>query len=276
MDPKGLVKDKSTFSSFSSIVLAIVTVVMMFLDKFVKDLVPDHFECFEKLYHIVGILRMGAEDAVRPADTLRVLITDRMEMCKRLYGQHVKPKGHHMFHIIDGMKWVGRLLSCFVTERKHRQIKQCAVHVFRNFEHTVLNDVVNQSFEQVLDGHDVYAEEFLISPAAVTLSTIAFRAANRCVTRIGLIAAGDLVINSAGDVGMVIKVFQRVCDDLILLEVDAFPTIGGDVSRRSADRKYRDFFESKSIIDVLIWYYDSPAIVRFSVPSALLYRRVRC
>ena len=55
----------------------------------------------------------------------------------------VKPKGHHQFHIIDGMLWVGKLLSCFVTERKHKMIKRCALYIFRNLEHTVLRDVVN-------------------------------------------------------------------------------------------------------------------------------------
>ena len=83
---------------------------------------------------------------------------------------------------------------------------------------------------------------------------------------------GDVVITDIGNVGMVVKVFQRVYDGLGLLEVDAYPCVGGDVTVRATDRQYRDFFESKSIVDVLIWYYDSPGIVRFSLPAALLYR----
>ena len=251
-----------------------VAVVMMLLEKLVKDVIPSHFEAFEKLFHIVGILRLGAEDAMQHLDALHILISDHLAACVKLYGDYVKPKGHHMFHVVDGMRWVGRLLSCFVTERKHRMIKQCAVNVYRNFEHTVLTDVVNQSIEQVLAGHDVYTAEFLISPKDVTRSSITLRAANRCVTRIGLIAAGDLVINNAGDVARVVKVFQRVCDDLIFLEVDACPCIDGDISCRPASREYRDFFVSKSIIDVLIWYFDSPGIIRFSIPAALLYQGV--
>ena len=273
LDAKRL-KKGATIASFSSTILTIVTVVMMFLEKFVKECLPDHFDAFQMLYHIVGILRMGAEDAMRHVETLKILIADHMAACVRLYGTYVKPKGHHMFHIVEGMLWVGRLLSCFVTERKHREIKQCSVNVYRHFEHTVLSDVVTQAFEQILDGHDVYTEEFLICPKEVTLSFIAFRAANRCVTRVGIISAGDLIINAVGDVGKVVKVFQRVCDDLIFLEVDAYPCVDGQVSCRSIDRQYRDFFVSKSIIDVLIWYFDSPAIIRFSVPAALLYQSV--
>ena len=264
---------RNTFVSFSSTILTVVTVIMMFLEKFsLEELVPEHVDAFNQLYHIVGILRMGPEDAMKHTKTLRTLMRKYLDTCVRLYGQYTKPKGHHMFHIVDGMLWIGRLLSCFVTERKHRIVKQCSVHVYRHFEHTVLTDVVNQSMEQILEGHDLYKEEFLIAPKTVTLSAVPFRVATRCVTRVGLIANGDLVIDKTGDVGMVVRVFQRVSDSLIFLEVDAYPCVGGNISCRATDRAYKDFFVSTTIVEQLIWYFDSPGIVRFSIPAPLLYQ----
>ena len=274
LDPARM-KD-TTIASFSSIILSVVIVMMMYLEKFFEDVqeCSRHFTCFQTLFHIVGILRMGPESAMQHTETLRTLIASHLELCVALYGEYIKPKGHHLFHVVDGALWIGRLLSCFVTERKHRMVKQCAVNVFRHFEHTVLIDVVNQSIEQVLSGHDLYDAEFLISPKAVVLSSIGFRVANRCVIRVGMVAAGDLVITNTGDVGKIVKVFQRVSDDLVLLEVDAYPSINGDTACRSTSRQYHDFFESKSIVDTLIWYFDSPGIIRFSIPAALLYAQV--
>jgi len=58
----------------------------------------------------------------------------------------------------------------------------------------------------------------------------------------------------------------------VFLEVDAYPCIEGETTLRDTDKRYLDFFESAAIIDVLIWYFHSPSIVRFSVPPALLYQ----
>ena len=263
-----------TIASFSSPILTMIIVLMLFLEVRVKDaILPAHTAAFKILFEIVGILRLGAVDAVRHSGALQTLIEQHIDACVQLYGDKVKPKAHHMLHIVEAMLWVGRLLSCFVTERKHRQLKQIAVHIYRHFEHTVLTDVLNQSIQQVLSGHDIYTEEFLICPKNTTLSAIAFRVARRYIGRVGEISAGDLVIDNRAHVGKVVGIYQRVSDGLVFLKVDAYPCIGGDVAWRATDRQYPDFFESTAIIDVLIWYYDSPSIVRFSVPPALLHRR---
>ena len=158
-------------ASLSSTILTIAPVLFLFLQKFVQDTMPAHFAAFQLLWHIIGILRMGPEDSMKLCDTLLTLMSDYLEACTNLYGAYVKPKAHHMFHIVDGMLWLGRLLSCFVTERKHREIKAASLHVFRHLEHTVLRDVINKSMEQILDGHDLYTKEFLVNPTAVTLGT---------------------------------------------------------------------------------------------------------
>ena len=67
---------------------------------------------------------MGAEDAVQHADTLLVLIAEHLRLIMKLYGNEAKPKAHHLFHVVDGMVHLHRLLSCFVTERKHKPIKR--------------------------------------------------------------------------------------------------------------------------------------------------------
>ena len=85
-------------------------VMYLFLENFVGGNLGEHFEAFQKLWHIVGLLRMGAEDAVQHADTLLVLIAEHLRLITKLYGQQAKPKAHHLFHVVDGMLPLGRLL----------------------------------------------------------------------------------------------------------------------------------------------------------------------
>ena len=264
---------QTTIASFSSVILMMVPVLFLFLEKFVADSIPEHFEAFKILHLIIGILRMGPQDAMQHVETLRTLFANHLDAVVELYGDYVKPKAHHAFHIVDGMEWLGVLLSCFVTERKHRAIKRAALHVFRHLEHTVLHDVVNQSVQQILDGHDLYAANFLINPSSVTLQATTFRRAPRGVCRIGEVGRGDLVINDAGDVGSIVCLWQVVATDLMFAEVDLYPCIGDDIRVRATTRSKRDYFKSDTLVDVLVWYVDSPGIIRTFVPPKLLFAR---
>ena len=261
-----------SISSFSSIMLTMVAVLHLFLDVFAKTLIPAEFEAFTKLYHIIGILQMGPEDAMPHVATLRKLIAQHLEMYCRLYEDHVKPKMHHIFHIPDGMEWLGKLLSCFVTERKHKMIKRAALYVFRHIEHTVLTDVVNTTFEQIISGHDLYTDAFLVTPRDCNIGGIHFRTSRAACLRIGHVSVGDLVIRSDALVGRVVKFWQRASDNFIALEVDAYACVNDDIRFVSTAQTTREFFDHKSIVDSLIWFEDSPALLRIAVPPALLYR----
>jgi hypothetical protein len=263
---------KNTIASFSSIMLTMVMVLHFFVDTFVAALIPEEFEAFTKLQHIIAILSMGPEDAMRHIDTLRQLISEHLELYCRLYDVNVKPKMHHMFHIPDGMEFVGKLLSCFVTERKHKTIKKAALYVFRHIEHTVLIDVVNTTFQQIIGGHDLYMDIFLLTPRDCQIGGIHFRSSRAVCLRIGHVAIGDLVIRSDGLVGCVVKVWQRAHDNHVALEVDVYPCVNNDIRFVSTAQSKRDFFDHQSLVDTLLWMEESPALLRIAVPPALLYR----
>ena len=180
--------------------------------------------------------------------------------------------------IICSMSWMAwcTFADCFrvlVTERKHKLIKSSALWVFRHLEHSVLHDVLNKSIVQILDGHDLYKGAFLVAPVkSIELASVVFRRSRKCVLRIGLFSAGDLIINDDGDVAKVLSVFQQCIDDEVLLEVDVYPSINGDTRCRATDRSHRRVFKASSMIDVLIWYEDSPNIIRCAIPPVLLYK----
>ena len=104
----------------------------------------------------------------------------------------IKPKLHHMHHILDAMDWIGKCLFCFVTERRHRDIKGIALHVFRNVEHAVVVDVVNQMCEQIASGYDLFQPMLLVEPHACKLQPDV-RTSTRAVVHCGALAKKDIV-----------------------------------------------------------------------------------
>ncbi len=159
----------TTIASFASIVLSMVPILVLFIRKFdIREVLPSQVECFEQLHIIIGLFRLGAEGAVRHADQLRARIAHFHALFANVWPVYARPKLHHLHHVLDGMAFIGKLLSCFVTERKHRETKMRALHVFRHMEHTVVRDMVHSQCEQFKDGIDLFRDMFLVRP---TLNT---------------------------------------------------------------------------------------------------------
>ena len=134
LSKKRIGKKLKTLQSFSGAMLTIVTIMAAYLMDNVQDpghALYDHMKCFVKLAMIINILQMGPDGAVPYVGMLRRLINQHAEDFARLYPKHRKPKWHHLFHIADGIEFLNKLLSCFVTERKHRMAKRAALHIFR-------------------------------------------------------------------------------------------------------------------------------------------------
>ena len=134
-------------------------------------------------------------------------------------------------------------------------------------EHTVLCDVVNKCFQQVTEGHDLYSASFLVRPRGCG----GFRQSRAAVLLISETTAGDIVVNDAGVIGMVIAFWQHPTDVSIYAEVDAYECLANDARVRSQARTHRVFFDSRTIIDACVWYTVSPTVIRVSVPPALLF-----
>ena len=106
-----------------------VLLIYLFLEHFLRndpayaDVLRMHY-----LFHIIlGVLSTGPAEAPHHTDKLRLLIVEPHTLFARL-STSLKPKLHQFHHIIDGIEWLGKSLSCFVTERKHRIVKDSALH----------------------------------------------------------------------------------------------------------------------------------------------------
>ena len=113
-----------SLTSFSSIVLSIVPILVLFIDRCCKrdPELADIVRWCDLMHVLLGVLSTGPDEAPHYAAKLRQLAAEFHELLC-LLSTSWKPKLHHMHHIIDGIEWLGKSLSCFVTERKHRTIK---------------------------------------------------------------------------------------------------------------------------------------------------------
>ena len=149
-------------------------------------------------------------------------------------------------------------------------IKRSALYIFRNLEHTVLLDVVNQTFQQVVDGGDVYRAKFLLNEKAVALGDNRFQKAREAILDIGDVSAGDLVIDMDGVVGKVVSFWKKQDHPAVFVVLDAYRCVNSDIKIQATDGSTRRFVDSDTIVDVLFWCDISPGIIRVAIPSALV------
>ena len=109
--------------------------------------------------------------------------------------------------------------------------------MFRHIEHTVLHDLVNQTFQQAQDGGDLYRTHFLIHGQGTSLAGQAFHQSRSAMLKIGHISAGDLVIDTNGVVGKLIKCWQKVDSPEIILELDTYRCVNNDAKIHSMTQR---------------------------------------
>ena len=184
-------------------------IVHAFLTDVVEPLgmLHDHIECFRLLVLIVQIFSLGPSGATRHLARAQQAIIDHGELYVSLYPNAVKPKFHHLLHICENVQTLGALLSCFPTERKHRVVKSRALHVFRNFEHTVLRDLVNEQLEK-LGEETQYAEVCLVQPQSVKVNGDELSKSTIAHLPCGGVHAGDLVFCTDGLVHQVVGFWE--------------------------------------------------------------------
>ena len=124
-------------------------------------------DSFRVLAALIDHLTLGAEAAMAKIDTIEALVSSHHNLFARCYLSHLKPKAHNMLHLTQNMMHIGRLMSCFVTERKHRSVKAAALHTFRHMEKTVLQDLCNRTVEQMRADDCLYKESYLIGGKSV-------------------------------------------------------------------------------------------------------------
>jgi hypothetical protein len=196
--------DGKNFNSFASYMLNLMPIVLAFLLDCVQpqDIMHSHIKCYQLLVDIVGLLTSGADYAVQHMDLLATLIQEHHDLYKELYpGCAIKPKWHHMIHLPSLYKRLNKVISCFVTERKHKAVKGAALFVFRNLEHTVMASVINEQCEQAKVGHSLFLKHFLVHPSDIDVLGVCLKRSSNALLECGILAAGDVVYILGGVLG---------------------------------------------------------------------------
>ena len=102
-----------------------------------------HRKLFAKLWHVLDICCLGSEAAAEHVVELHLTIEQHADLYKDLYPEYIKPKFHHALHLAEHIRFVGKLLSCWVTERKHRAVKAAAHWNFRTPERSTTRTLLN-------------------------------------------------------------------------------------------------------------------------------------
>ena len=208
---------------------------------------------------------------------LHILFTSVIKLHREafiaVYGEdELKPKSHQMFHVPDQIVHLGKCLSCFVTERKHKEVKKIAVNVFRHFESTTLKNMLNNQVQYMVSGHDLFEQQFLskVKLHEVRYDQRTFQISKgSAVCHVGEIFVNDVVFLSSGVV-MEVVAFWREAGSDIVVEGKALHAVDGDPSVRSKRNFTVVFQRISDIVDVCICFYPQADLIKISVPPHAL------
>lgn len=263
----------TTLTSFAGTCLTIVSILYLFMCQYCADRpgLADLFDCVQMLFTICGILSAGPDKPFELLAELKVLIPKLHAKYVFLF-DHLKPKLHHMQHIIDMLEWCHKCLSCFVTERKHRVVKDAALHVMRFMEHTVLLDVVNQMCEQMTNGHDIFQKMFLVEPRECKLQTDILTS-KRAILECGAVRSNDIVMFEDCACGRVLAFF--LMSEALFVEVALMQPVNNDISLRDDTRLDVRFIECRLVVDSCMWHSTEQAgIIKVCVPPILTFKSI--
>ena len=222
-DPSRTLADQMRTPSASDHI-TMVSIMDAFLEDAVRPtgMLSMQTDSFRVLAALIDHLTLGAEAAMAKIDSIEALVSSHHNLFARCYLSHLKPKAHNMLHLTQNMMHIGRLMSCFVTERKHRSVKAAALHTFRHMEKTVLQDLCNRTVEQMRADDCLYKESYLIGGKSVA-GNDNVRTSLRANLVCGQITATDIVRLKSEEFARGSCFFER--DNNIIVQVEKLPKL---------------------------------------------------
>lgn len=225
-----------------------------------------HCECFGLLNRIVDLCALGPEGAMPFVEQLQFTIVKHNALYVELYEDHVKPKLHHLLHIPENMKFVGRLLSCWVTERKHRVVKAQASHTFRHIEHATTLDLLNDIAEEARISSELYRSAFLLNPHDCSAADVSIETSWHVTLPVGTASRGDVVLcgkQPRATLGTVERFFNINHVLFVQMQMHSSTTEPTIYQRANSTLS---FVEASIVTDILAWAPHSDTCIRVIIP----------
>ena len=257
-DPK-MISEETQMRTQASENLTIIALV----DAFVQDvcvplgILPRHCECFRLLRDITRLL---AEASMLHLSALEAKIAKHAVLFVELYPEHVKPKFHHMLHLVDDYRGIGRILSCFVTERKHKAIKSAAVNGFKHVEATITTLIVNDLFDKASKNELLNSIE-LLNPKCIEVGTLHMQRSTQARLHCGVVHAGDVVQLDSKAAGVVQDFWQELPAGPIQVRVAMYTQL----DLRTFDTRYTEaalLIDAKIVLQAVGWAPQGPHVAR--------------
>lgn len=233
-----------------------------------KGLMLDHIECLELLRSILDRFSLGSSGAMPFVAELRELITRHGVLFVKLYADHVKPKFHNLFHVPENMATVGKLMSCFVTERKHRFSKQAALYAFKTPELSVSQDVFNRISESCRNS-PCFDAAYLVGGQRTRVGDKTFSMSTKAVLPCGEFNKHDVIFLRRERTLIVGRVafFASSTDAGICAKIDVFTPV--DHRTFDSERISHAFFDALDIMPALAWAPLRGSLMRVVLPACI-------
>ena len=175
---------------FAGELLSLVPLLLAFLEDVIvnRGIMLEHHRFYKLLVLILAITICGPRAGARRSRELGQSIIEHHELYRKLFPECIKPKSHHLLHVEENINHIGLLLSCFVTERKHRSVKRAGLWTFRNYEHTLIADIVHRDIGR-LQSEDLLSRENLLDPQEL----IGYRTSKAAHLPCGDVQHGDII-----------------------------------------------------------------------------------
>ena len=178
---------------FAGDMISVVLLLGAFLeDEVTPGLMEKHIKCFLLLVVITSIVMSGGDATPSVIAALRIAVDKHAAIYREIYDEprYYKIKWHHLLHLPDDLRRMGKLLSCFPMERKHKDIKVQMLTSFRSVERSTVYGYLNASITSMLNGQTRWSDEHLLNAAdgrslQAKLST-------------GRVCSGDIVLFTVG------------------------------------------------------------------------------
>ena len=267
------VEERDGWKGFSAELLTLVPILADFLVVVVQpmDIIDGRYiTCFLLVDRLLKLFSLGTNAAALHLDLIVSTIDRHAALFGDLYPTVVKPKYHHLFHIPDHIRSIGKLTNCFVTERRHRNVKAPASYVFNHFESAITKTQLCHMVSKVSTG--TFSENFLLEPQELAGElAVAVRAVDPRLSgslcssrsaqfRCGIVTRCDLVMTSDHSVCQVERFWASTVDGCT--EVLVFLKR----LRQARDRHYYTascdviIVQAQDVVAVLIWAKDNELI----------------
>ena len=258
---------------FSSDVLAMIPILESFLVQVIRPLgvMLDNVKSMTLLSEIMSFLQLTMDISPSDYEYLRKLVDEHHVIFQKIYAQNIKVKFHHLLHLPEDLRRVGSVVSCFVTERKHRDWKRTSLYAFRNVEQQSTIDFVNYSIQEMVTGRFQFVEQYLAEPETLVVDGLKIEVATTAYLRAGEVRHRDVVIAGTADstvVGEILRFFS--CDGVVVAEILAYEPIVDNAGDFSTVRCSTMYVDGASVRSKLMWSHRRKGVLHALLPPAAL------